>query len=156
MDATVYPTQHAFAIDEGSSGVLSGVFDFRFVPVLDEAGRFVFCAAGGERGCRLEFCQIEIIQTHRFVGKHIDIADADRLGIMDRAELLGFLLRADRDRAYAHADCGEILVEFAQLRERLSEESSTDVPEPQDKRWFRDRQCEDDDWRVLADLRHRH
>ena len=64
------------------------------------------------------------------VGVHVGVADADRIGVMDGAEFFGFFLGADHYCAYVDSACGEFFVEVVQLREWLSEESSTDVPQP--------------------------
>ena len=47
MHTTMDPLNHAVSINDCSTGILRGVFDFCFVPVLDEAGGFIFCAACG-------------------------------------------------------------------------------------------------------------
>ncbi len=51
-----------------------------------------------------------------------------------RAETRGFLGRPHYYEAHADAGLIERLIELAQLRERFSEERSTNMPQPNDKR----------------------
>ena len=59
----------------------------------------------------------QFLEAHRFVGAHISVADADGLGIVPRAEVRRFFLRADRDEANGDAALREFPIELAQLRE---------------------------------------
>ena len=90
-------------VDHGRARILGCVLDAGRVPILPESGRFVLVATQHELRRRLELGEIEVCEAHRFVGAHIGVADADGLGIVPRAEVRRFFLRADRDEANGDA-----------------------------------------------------
>jgi len=70
---------------------------------------------------------------------------------MSRAVVFGLGLRTDRDAANGDAALRELGFELAQLREWLSEETSTDVPQPKHEHGLRHVEIEHDLRRALTE-----
>jgi hypothetical protein len=81
-----------------------------------------------------------LFEPHSAVRTFVVVADAQIGGALRAAELRCLRLRPDRDEADGQRIVRVGLSVLAQLRERLSEESSTDVPQPDDERRPRDGQ----------------
>ncbi len=152
MPAAIHPTQHAARVDRRRTRVLRRILNSGLGPILHETGRFILCAARVQGGSGLELGEIEVLETHSFVGPHIRVADASRACVVARAEFLGFGLRTDRNTADGNTAICELLVELAQLRERLGEEASTNVAQPDDERRQRNRELENGSRSDIADL----
>lgn len=133
MHAAIDPANGSVRIDRSRPGVTRGIFHARRIPVHTKSRRFIFHATCDERGIAVEFREIEIVETHRVVGRHRLVAEAERIGVVPRAEGFGFRLRTDRDEANCDCSGCEFASRLAQLRERIGKESSTDVAEPHDE-----------------------
>lgn len=78
--------------------------------------------------------QVEVFEAHRFVRPLFGVAETP-VGIAEARAIVTRVRRAcDRDETYCDAGVFELVFDLAQLRERFTEEGSTDVPQPYDQR----------------------
>lgn len=75
-----------------------------------------------------------MLKPHRFVRSLFRIGYAVLRIAEAGTKVPGELGRADDDEAHGDTRAGEIRFDLTQLRERLSEEGSTDVAQPDDER----------------------
>ena len=134
MRASMQPANSSRSIDDRRTGQLRDVLDLRRAPILRETRGLVLGSPLLQRAIGEELEQVDGVETHRTIRAFVLVADAQRSCILLRAELFGFCLRTDRDEADRDAPSVVLVVELAQLRERLSEKRSTDVPQPNDQR----------------------
>lgn len=133
MTTAVNPSYDTVLIDCGCSGKLPCVAQLRLRPILRKARRVILGAPRFQRGIRQKVEPSKVAEAHRAIRAFIDVTGAARGGTVCLAESVGFLLRADRDERDAQVRVRIGPFELPQLRERFSEERSTDVSEPYDE-----------------------
>jgi len=134
MFAAVDPAHNPNRVEERRAGKLGGVADLRRAPILAKARGVVFEGAAAQIAIAQEMQQVEPFETHGRIRALAAVGDAAARLAKPRAELAGLLRRADDDEAHLHAGIAVLSVELAQLRERFTEERSTDVTQPDDQR----------------------
>lgn len=143
MPPAIHPADKSVAVDRRGAGKLRGIFQTRRAPVLPETRCRVFFAPRLQSAIREEVQQIEIFEPHGFVARFVRICNATVRIAETRAERFREFGRTDYDEPDVDAGGFEERVDLAQLRERFTEERSTDVPQPYDQRGQRDTERSD-------------
>ena len=134
VQAAVNPADDTVPVDDGGTRQLRGVRHDRRLHVQLEAGRVRFGPPELERRVRLQAREIVLLEPHRGVARFRRIGNAARRVAESAAERVRLRAVADDDEAHLDAQRRELRIELAQLRERLTEERSTDVSQPDDER----------------------
>ena len=127
MHAAVYPANDALRIGDCGTGQLGSVLKLRRAPILREARGFILMPTCFERGVGEELQKIIVAKTHRSIGSLRGIPKADGADAERRTKRLRFALGTNYNKAHRGMIRAVFFFELAQLRERFSEERSTDV-----------------------------
>lgn len=130
MLAAVYPSNDTVCIDERCAGKLSRVLQLRRSPVLTKTCRAIFFPALCQSRVTKEPKQIVVFESHCFIRALVRVFQTSRCIAELPTKARGFIGRAHYNESHRDARVFEVLLNLAQLRERLAEKRSTDVPEP--------------------------
>lgn len=133
MLSAMYPTHDTVAIDERRARQLRGILHARRAPILPETRGFVFVAPFTQRAIGEETPKVVLLQAHRLVRAFFRVGDAAFRVPEARAKLAREFGRPDDHEAHGNPPIRELRFDLAQLRERLTEERSTDVAQPNDE-----------------------
>jgi hypothetical protein len=130
MNAAIDPAHDSIPIHDRGTGQLRGVIHDRRVHIQAKTRRIGFLPTYLKCGVDLELREIVLIEAHGRVRRLRFVRYASSGWIETAAELVDLRAIADADESHVDMERREIFVELAQLRERFTEERSTDVSQP--------------------------
>lgn len=134
MRTAMHPANHPLAVEKRRAGQLRSVFQAARAQVHVKTRRARLFMALPQRAIERQPPEIVLFQPHRPVRTLVRIGKAARRIAEAFAESCGDFRRSHDDKAHGDAGSLEFRIEFAQLRERFTEERSTDVAQPHDQR----------------------